>query len=63
MAHRHPGIYLIEDDERRQLYVLGNRINLDCYEMTEDERNKWSQKLHERSYQVTVIRDDDETVH
>jgi hypothetical protein len=63
MGRRHPRIDLVQDDENRWLYVFDGYLDLDKYEMTDDERSKWMEKLRHRRYQVTLIRDDNETVH
>ena len=56
-------IDVLRDDEDRQLFVLNGRLDLDEYDISEEEKKKWVYKLQNGLVKTHHVKDGDETVH
>lgn len=51
------------DDESRQLYVYNGRLDLDLYDLSEDEKARWIRKIEQHRVRVHLVREGSETIH
>jgi uncharacterized OsmC-like protein len=56
-------VTILRDDENRQLFVINDQIDLDRYDLTEEEKQKWIEKISKHRCSLHVVKEGNETEH